>query len=81
MGIWELQNIPSSLTTEYEIDVTLLQPKCSQWDRYRTAEPMDLMIYASHEQTIAFAGDWLIEAILVGWPEWRECWHVPVEKG
>jgi len=78
--VWELFNIWPPQSVEYEMDVSLVDPRCSKWERYWTAVPMDWLIYASHEGTITFAGDWLVEAILSGWPGWRESWHQPREE-
>lgn len=50
------------------------------YEHFWTAEPMDWLIYLSHEDTMAFAGDWLIEAILASWPGWSKCWHVLVKE-
>ncbi len=49
---------------EYEINIALLE-LCygSSGELYCTSAAMDWLIYASHENTITLAGEWLIEAI------------------
>ncbi|MBC8135018.1 MAG: hypothetical protein H8F28_03920 [Fibrella sp.] len=58
---------------EYEIDLALLDP-CygSSGELYCTSAAMDWLIYASHENTITFAGEWLIEAIQAKWNNWSQ---------
>ncbi len=50
------------------------------YEHFWTAEPIDWLIYISHEDTMTFAGDWLVAAIFAAWPGWSECWHVRVNK-
>ena len=56
---------------EYEIDVSLLVASYgSSGELYCTSRAMDWLIYASHENAITFAGEWLIEAVQAAWENW-----------
>jgi hypothetical protein len=57
---------------EYEIDLSILEPAYgSGGEQYSTSEPMDWVVYASHESSITIAGDWLTEIFKEKWPEWN----------
>ncbi len=56
---------------DLEIDDELLDALYTQ-ERFWTNDEMDWVVYVSHESSITFAGQWLIEAILEIWPNWRQ---------
>lgn len=49
---------------EYEIDIALLEPVYgSSGELYCTSATVDWLIYASHENEIVLAGEWLVKTI------------------
>ena len=40
---------------------------------YWTSGEMDWLIYASHESSITFAGEWLLPELKKVWPNWQQC--------
>jgi hypothetical protein len=44
----------------------------NSFDRYWTSDSADWLIHMSHEETVAFAGDWLVKAIQDTWPDWNQ---------
>lgn len=75
--VWELRYPLSYPIVEYEMDLCLMHPRCRMSEFYWTSSAMDWVVYTSHEQTIAFAGECLVEAVLGSWPGWQELWHSP----
>jgi hypothetical protein len=39
---------------------------------YWSSRELDWLIYLSHEESLTFAGRWLVEAIKEALPNWRE---------
>lgn len=65
--VWELRESPPDL----EIELSLLDLLYTQ-ERYWTSDPMDWVVYVSHESSITVAGRWLVDEIQSRWPTWRE---------
>lgn len=61
----------------YKLDVSNLYPYYCYNDNliggegFWTSDNMDWIIYASHEGTITFGGDWLIRELKSLWSEWE----------
>ena len=55
-------------TPEYELELSVFEPYHNGAGGYWCSEPMDWVIYASHEESITIGGEWLIEAIKRAWP-------------
>lgn len=53
-----------------ELDVDLFVPRPAE--RFWTSRELDWLVYVSHEHSITFAGEWLLEEIQALWPNWRE---------
>lgn len=70
---WELREGGSEDgEPEYEMELSLLAAVYDGREGYWTSGGMDWLIYASHESSITVAGEWLLDAVKAGWPEWRE---------
>jgi len=61
----------------YEIEISNLYPYyCYNKDStggegFWTSDKMDWIIYASHEGTITFGGEWLVKEIKSKWSDWK----------
>ena len=64
--IWELREHG----TEYEQDVSLLEPHYSGSEAYWSSGALDWIIYASHESSVTVGG-WLVEWVKSHWPGWQ----------
>jgi hypothetical protein len=62
--LWELQ---WDYDTVYEIDLDLFRPGGSEI--YWTSDPMDWIVYTSHEDSITLGGEWLLNLVRREWPE------------
>ena len=67
--IWEINE--DRLPPEYELDPRLCN-FTSSVEKYWSSRELDWLVYASHESSITFAGDWLIGAIKEAWPNWEQ---------
>jgi hypothetical protein len=67
--LWELREYGP----EHEIDLALFEPFYNGAEGYWTSNGAEWLIYASHESSITFAGEWLVDRIKRAWPTWREC--------
>lgn len=65
--IWELREFG----LEYAQDCSLLEPTYSNYEGYWSAEPLDWILYASHEVSITVGG-WLLAAVQQQWPTWSQ---------
>jgi hypothetical protein len=66
--VWEINEVRED--PEYELDPRLC------WfmgglEMYWSSRELDWLIYASHERSMTFAGDWLINAVKEAWPNWE----------
>jgi hypothetical protein len=41
-------------------------------ETYWSSRHLDWLIYCSHEDSITFAGAWLVAAIQQAWPTWQQ---------
>jgi hypothetical protein len=58
---------------EYEIDLSIFVPAYgSGGDQYSTSGLSDWLVYASHESSITFCGDWLTRVLEERFPDCRE---------
>ena len=48
------------------------EPAYDGMEHFWTSEPLDWLVYASHEQSITLGGTWLIEAFKRSEPNWRD---------
>lgn len=55
---------------DYELDMEWVVPGGAE--RFWTSRELDWVVYTSHESSITFAGDWLIEGIKEIWPNWQQ---------
>ncbi len=53
-----------------ELDVELFVPRPAE--RFWASRDLDWLVYVSHEHSITFAGDWLLEEIRAIWSNWQE---------
>jgi hypothetical protein len=53
-----------------EIDLVLMEPFYGPSEQFWTSAEMDWLVYASHEGTLTFAGEWLVSALKARWPDW-----------
>jgi hypothetical protein len=53
-----------------EIDLALMEPSYGPSEQFWTSVEMDWLVYASHEGTLTFAGEWLVSALNALWPAW-----------
>jgi hypothetical protein len=67
----------------WQVEESLLSPDLEQdphWctfhqtggETYWTAPKLDWLIYASHERSLTFAGEWLVPAVKRLWPNWEQ---------
>lgn len=69
--IFELREFDHS--PEYQLDIEGFNPAYTiNGEGYWFAADMDWVIYASHENSITIAGEWLLEEIKKIWPGWEE---------
>ncbi len=61
--------LPQEMLDQYEMDAVLFEPQGVE--EYWTSDMMDWVLYASHENTLACAGEWLVNIIKQIWPEWE----------
>lgn len=56
-----------------EIELSILKP-AYLWggEQYCTGEPLDWVVYASHESSITIAGEWLTGVFKEKWPDWAQ---------
>jgi hypothetical protein len=71
--IWQIHEdtLVAEEDPEYELDPRL----CNFYphlETYWAARHLDWLIYISHEDSITFAGAWLISAIQQIWPSWQD---------
>jgi hypothetical protein len=70
VNIFQLQEFGPS-EPEYEIELSIFEPIYGTGgEQYSTSEPTDWVVYVSHESSITFAGDWLIQIVKDNWPDW-----------
>ncbi|MBV9280749.1 MAG: hypothetical protein JOZ41_11750 [Chloroflexi bacterium] len=62
--LWELQ---WDYDTVYEIDLDIFRPGGPE--TYWTSEPMDWIVYTSHEDSITIGGEWLLNLVRREWPD------------
>ena len=62
----------STAPLDSEIDVAVLEPSAGDGEQYSTSASADWLVYASHENSITIAGDWLVEVFKQRWPDWRD---------
>ena len=63
------------------IPTTDVEFNYSGLEGYWTTREFDWVIYASHESSITFAGQWLLEELKANWPNWRDCiYRSPFEE-
>ena len=55
-----------------EVNVSELDPYYNGTEGFWTSNDMDWLIYASHENSITVAGDWLVTAIAAKWLGWQQ---------
>lgn len=56
-----------------EIDISDLKPKlCGAAEGFWCTSTLDWIIYASHEVSITFAGQWLVDEIKKNYPDWNK---------
>lgn len=67
--VWELREF-GEYPPEYEIDVSWLEPFYNGSEGYWASGDMDWLIYASHEDSLTFAGAWLVNAVKEAWADW-----------
>lgn len=56
----------------YEIELSIFEADYTGAEGYWTSEKMDWLIYTSHENSITFGGEWLIEEIKSNWNGWEK---------
>lgn len=66
--VWEMREFGP----EYEISLETFLPTYNGGEGFWTAEPMDWLVYASHENSVTIAGAWLVTGLLRHWPQWRQ---------
>jgi hypothetical protein len=67
--LWEIRD----LTDGHELDLDYFTPTYNQsGEAFWTAADMNFLIYASRRNTLIFAGQWLIHAIRIEFPHWRQ---------
>lgn len=63
--------------TEYELELSELEPFYSGSEGYWCDQTFDWIIYASHESSITIGG-WLLDDVKAVWPNWRDrIWTSP----
>lgn len=67
--VWEITEI--GLEPEYELDTRLCDFTYPP-EKYWSSRELDWLVYVSHESSITFAGDWLINRIKEVWPNWQD---------
>lgn len=55
-----------------EIDLHDLEPEYCGAEGFWCTSTLDWVIYVSHEVSITFAGEWLVEEIKNNYPEWNK---------
>ncbi|MNB85398.1 hypothetical protein D3C75_323020 [compost metagenome] len=69
--IFELREFDHS--PEYQLDIEGFNPAYTiNGEGYWFSADMDWVIYASHENSITIAGEWLLDGIKKIWPGWEE---------
>jgi hypothetical protein len=62
----------------YEIRLSDLDPAYTGDEGFWCSDAMDWVLYASHENSLAVGGEWLIAGVKSAWPEWkRYVWTAP----
>jgi hypothetical protein len=70
--IFQLNEFKST-DPEYEIELSLLEPRYASGDeQYCTSETLDWIVYASHESSLTIGGDWLVDIMKERWPDWNQ---------
>jgi len=67
--VWQIDE--SGFDPEFEMDPRL----CSfvrRGETYWSSGELDWLVYSSHEESITFAGRWLVGAVKAAWPTWSE---------
>jgi hypothetical protein len=67
--LWELRELRCE--REIEIELALFDPFYNGSDGYWTSGELDWLVFASHENSITFAGDWLVTEVKAAWPDWE----------
>lgn len=67
--VWEINEI--GLDPEYEVDPRLCDFAYPP-EKYWSSPELNWLVYVSHESSITFAGDWLVNRIQEAWPNWEE---------
>jgi hypothetical protein len=70
-GVKRIYELRETSGYEYEMDLELFEPYYNGDEGFWTSEPVDWLIYASHERSLTVAGEWLVSAIKAAWPHWE----------
>lgn len=59
----------------FQVALGDLEPAYTGEEGYWCSDAMDWLLYASHENSVTVAGEWLISAVKAAWPAWeRHVW-------
>ena len=65
----------------YEVSLAAFEPRYTRTESFWTTDRFDWVIYASHENTVTVAGEWLLPAVQAAWPQWeRRVWDCPSQE-
>jgi hypothetical protein len=65
--VWEIREYDEC----FEMDVSAVEFAYTGPEGFWTTGDMDWLVYASHEQSISFGGDWIIEEVKKACPDWE----------
>ena len=72
--VWESsENWPLEPAVEMATRVCCFGGRETMW----SSDGLDWLIYASHEDSVTFAGAWLVPAVKAAWPDWQEARYEP----
>lgn len=68
--VWEIHQ--SALFPDYEMDARLCDFFSIGGEVYWFSPEVDWLVYQSHEESLTFAGAWLVDEVRSAWPNWRQ---------
>jgi len=73
-------------SAEYEQEISAFRPTYGfNGEGFWCCKQMDWVIYASHENSITFGGEWLINKVKGAWSNWESYlwldWRERLERG
>lgn len=64
--LWEM----TECDLDYELDLSLFQPRYKASEGYWSSGDLDWIVYVSHESTVTIGG-WLLDELKTMWPSWQ----------